>query len=121
MIGKGRLIRVLSGIALAVGLAFAPVTASAAEPVAVQGCQGSGAALYYYYVKSDGTTGLWSKTCSGTYPLNSLGLLLDAGGWSGTVTFSTGSKVYFCDWEVWDLGRNRVVQIFMSATRASWC
>lgn len=103
-------------------LTFGAATFGAASP-AYAGCQTT--VLQYRYYTSSGGIGLWTRSCSNTYSLNSYGYELKAGGWSGTVTFANGNKIEFCDFETWDLTGMRpaghVVQIWMSATKTDEC
>ncbi|MEU3553955.1 hypothetical protein [Streptomyces fragilis] len=110
--------------ALAIGAAslagVMPASASA-SPQSVQLCQDSGAALKYKYYTSSGTIATWSKTCSGSYSLNSGGYSIYAGGWSGYVYFSDGTSSDFCDGETRYLGGRRVVKIYMAAAKIEEC
>jgi hypothetical protein len=101
------------------GLA-APSAASAsaaATQSSVLGCQPASATLQYLYRTSSGGTGVWTRNCSGNYTLNSQGIRLEAGGWSGYVRFNNGTSLKFCDWNVINLSnRPRVIRIDMAVT-----
>lgn len=108
----------MAALALAAGLAIAPATASASEV----GALGCGASYLNYYYEANGSTKVWSKNCSGQWPMNSFGVKLVTNGWSGYVRFSDSSKTYFCDWETIYLHmKPKVVEIFMAANKAAWC
>ncbi|MFE7753424.1 hypothetical protein [Streptomyces sp. NPDC057428] len=94
---------------------------AAASPQTAQKCQSSSAALKYNYYTSSGSIATWSKTCSGTYSLNSSGYSINANGWSGYVYFSDGAVSNFCDGETRYLGGRRVVKILMSAETIEPC
>lgn len=114
---KQRLAGVLAAVLVTGTAVFGTTTPAFA------GCQTT--VLQYTYYTSSGGLDLWTRSCSGTYSLNSYGYSLKTGGWSGTVKFANGTKILFCDWEDWDLTAFRpyghVVQIVMNVTKASWC
>jgi hypothetical protein len=99
------------------------VVSSDAGPsdIGIQGCQATGAALHYTYYTSSGTRAIWSKTCSGVYPLNSRGYMLDAGGWSGYMFFAAEPPLRFCNQISYWLPNDRVVGIVMNTTRLPEC
>lgn len=110
--------RLLAGIAV-IGALLAAVVPSASaagnstSDVVVQGCQAPGAELRYTYRATGGGTAVWPKNCSGVYPLNSVGVSVYAGGWSGY-------PIYFCNGETVPIGKH-VDGMYLSPTRAAWC
>ncbi|MFF5265530.1 hypothetical protein ACFY4C_42210 [Actinomadura viridis] len=117
---KMRAAVVAAAMGIAGSLASSPSVASASE-VGTQGCQGSGAELRYYYNGSDGTTKIWVKNCSGYYSLNSDGVRLYAGGWSGVYYDKAGSAHIFCDWDNLYLNGARITGIYMAAAKIAEC
>ncbi|MFF5265081.1 hypothetical protein ACFY4C_39875 [Actinomadura viridis] len=110
-----------AAMGVAGGLALAPATASASE-VGVQGCQGASATLTYRYYTSPTTTADWKKNCSGNWePPYAQGYYLYAGGWSGNMYFEDGTRLDFCDWKNYPIGKKRAISITLSSTKASHC
>lgn len=97
-------------------------TALTASPASAGCGTNPKAALEYYYYNSDGISmGVWTRNCSGDYPLNSRGDQLYAHGWSGIVVFSDTTTQGFCDSESYGLGGKRVTRIIMSANKVTHC
>ncbi|MEV4169132.1 hypothetical protein [Nonomuraea sp. NPDC049709] len=119
--GTGEKLRFKAKIAAAMVALLASTGVTAASPAnaSMPGCQTSW--LEYDYRTSSGGRATWSRNCSGSYGLNSLGYELRAGGWSGQVLFSNGANVDFCDWDVIPLERYRVTHIYISATKTTYC
>jgi hypothetical protein len=103
----------------AVGLALTPSAATASNN-SVQGCQPNATPLVYRYHLSGTGIGTWTQRCSGNYPLNSSGIVLEAGAWSGWITVG-GSREKFCNYDLKWLNDRRVTRIEMSPTRVPGC
>jgi hypothetical protein len=106
------------------GAGLAPSAGAAssvpASDVGILGCQPNATPLVYRYHLSGTGVGTWVKTCSGNYPLNSSGIVLEAGAWSGWFT-AAGIRQRFCNYDVWRLNDARVTRIEMSPTKVAGC
>jgi hypothetical protein len=107
------LIAVLTTFGVAgTGMAAVP---AAADSIGVTGCQSTYAVLTW----TNGNR--YSYRCSGRYPVSVRASNFSAGGWSGTLNINDQYVRYFCDWDNLPLNGITIKEVFLSATKASWC
>lgn len=127
--------RLFAGIAVIAAVLLAAVVSSASaatstkvpgapastSDIVVQACQGAGAELRYTYQATGGGTDVWQRNCSGVYSLNSTGVSVYTGAWSGYVIIRADYPIYFCNRETVPIGNKHVDGMYLSPTRAAWC
>jgi hypothetical protein len=113
------LMAALVAICAVAGFGLSPSSASASE-VGALGCQSKAAHLVYRYHLPDTGVGTLVKRCSGNFAVDSSGVVLEAGAWSGWFT-ANGVRTPFCSYDVWFFNGAHITRIEMSPTNVSGC